>query len=400
MRSTAWLESGSSGYLDGIKIILSIVSLSTVWFGFKWARMVSGMDAAIIAAGCCATWYELVDFGSRAMTEVVAAHLLLPGLYLGAYGEEIPEPKRLHWAGAFCGLALSLRIQLAPAVLFALVWFCGPQWRKRILHLGLGFALPIAIFGIVDLFTWSYPFQSFIRYFWVNAVLGRSKDYGTEPWIWYLAILVETLGPMLLFALIGATRSIFLGGVALVIFLSHSMLAHKEARFLYPLVPLVLTLGAIGIADLAPKLRFGQKSASSAGTITKGLIISVLLSVLLAPMFPHWANNSGAIVAFDQLSRDSTVCGLGLYRFPWYNTGGYAHLHRNVPMLSILNSSELAADSAAVNALVAPQQLSDLPQGFKLIGCWSGICLHKRSGECGSAPEGSEINAYLEQTGN
>ena len=100
---------------------------------------------------------------------MVATHALLPGLYLGMYGEGLGEKKRMFLAGIFCGLAMSLRIQLAPAVGFAALYFCYPNWRKRILPLAAGLLLPVVGFGLVDAMTWSHPFQSFLVYFRVHA---------------------------------------------------------------------------------------------------------------------------------------------------------------------------------------------------------------------------------------
>ena len=98
MRTTDWMGPGSKGYELGIAIVLSLLSLTTVWFGFAWAKRASGTDAAIIAAGACATWYELIYFAPKALTEVVATHALLPGLYLGIYGERLGERKRMFLA--------------------------------------------------------------------------------------------------------------------------------------------------------------------------------------------------------------------------------------------------------------------------------------------------------------
>jgi GPI mannosyltransferase 3 len=300
MRATNWMGTQPAGYLHGITLVLSLISLTTVWFGFVWAKRIGGMEAAIIAAGCCATWYELVDFGGRALTEVFATHLLLPGLYLGVYGERIPERARLFLAGLLCGLATSLRIQLTPVVAFALLWFCGPEWRKRAAPLGIGFILPVAVFGIVDMFTWSYPFQSFVSYFWVNAIEGRSRAYGVEPWYWYLLIMLKGLGPMLFFVLVGCRRSPFLGWMAFIILASHSALAHKEPRFLYPLKPIIATLAALGVAEVVPYLTLrGHSVPSPQATIAKGLLVCGLASFLLAPRFPYWARNSGALAAIS-----------------------------------------------------------------------------------------------------
>lgn len=401
MRATSWTGSQSSGYLQGVTLVLSLISLTTVWFSYAWAKRMGGMEAAIIAAGCCATWYALIDFGGRAFTEVLATHLLLPGLYMGVYAEKIPERQRMFWAGLLCGLALSLRIQLAPAIAFALLWFCGAQWRKRVAPLGAGFILPIAAFGVVDWLTWSYPFQSFVRYFWVNVMEGRSRIYGVEPWYWYLPFLLRTFGPLLFFALVGARRSPFLGWIAFILLASHSALAHKEPRFLYPMIPIVLTLSALGIAEIVSEFTSRMQWISSAwATIALGLLVCALASYFLAPRFPYWAKNSGAIVAFDRLSRDSGLCGLGIYSFPWFYSPGYTHLHRNVPIVLVSDASELRSDAAAVNALIAPAEASGLPPAFTRMECWNGICTYRRAGVCAAPPSGSELNAALQRSGN
>ena len=42
MRVTGWMGSGSAGYIFGVDVFLSIASLTTVWFGYLWAKRVSG----------------------------------------------------------------------------------------------------------------------------------------------------------------------------------------------------------------------------------------------------------------------------------------------------------------------------------------------------------------------
>lgn len=83
MRDSSWMGPGSSGYLTGIAVVMTLISL-TVWFGFAWAEKVSGRTAAIIAGFACATWWEFVHFGPKTFSEVLAAHIVLAGLYLGA----------------------------------------------------------------------------------------------------------------------------------------------------------------------------------------------------------------------------------------------------------------------------------------------------------------------------
>ena len=77
---------------------MSLISLTAVWFGFAWGKRASGMSAGIIAASACAVWYELIYFAPKTLNEVLATHVLLPGLYLGVFGEQTSERRRMVWA--------------------------------------------------------------------------------------------------------------------------------------------------------------------------------------------------------------------------------------------------------------------------------------------------------------
>lgn len=396
MRATSWMGPGSSGYLAGIAVVMMLISLTTVWFGFAWAEKASGRTAAILAGFACATWWEFVYFGPKTFSEVVAAHIFLPGLYLGAWTEKADWKRRLFLAGLCCGLAVSLRIQLAPAVGLAALYFCRSDWRKRIPIVTAGLLLPILFFGLVDAFTWSHPFQSFYMYFYVNLIQGRSASFGVEAWYWYLPKLVRHLGPLLLFAIIGARRSPFLGWLALTILVFHSLIGHKEARFLYPMMPLVITLAALGIvecADLTGKI--WKMTVAPRLVMASGMALCVATSVLLGAMFKDWSRFSGSLVAFKRLSREDTLCGVGISHYSWLETGGYSYLHRKVPILLLPSNESLNQSSAAINALLHDGPLESVPAGFALQGCLNGICLYQRPGTCAAIPEEYEINRTL-----
>lgn len=404
MRATAWMGTGSTGYVWGIAIVLSMMSLTTVWFGFSWANHTSGMEAAIIAAGACAMWYGLVFFGPSALTEVVATHALLPGLYFGIYGHSLQERRRLFLAGLFCGLAVSLRIQLAPAVIFAVVYFCYSDWRRRILPATIGLLLPVLAFGLIDALTWSYPFQSFFRNFWLNVAAGRSAHYGTQPWFWYLFVLTSQMFPLVVLALFGFRRSPLLGWISLIILVSHSMIAHKEIRFIYPVIPLIVILAALGIVEIRNDFNNALKNPvlSARVSIGLGLAFCALMSFWLSPRFDYWAKDSGSLVAFDHLSRDPGACGVALYGVPrlWLNTGGYTHLHKSVPIFMIPNEQLFTKEMPTFNAVVTDQADISLKGGFNLVSCWNGVCLYQRAGGCQASTESYEINAVLRESNN
>lgn len=401
MRMTSWMGPGATGYENGVIVALSLASLSTVWFAYAWGKRASGMEAAIIGAGASAIYFELVYFAPKALTEVVATHLLLPGLYLGAYGDKFSEKKRLFLAGIFCGLGASLRIQLIPAVFFAAVYFCYPRWRQRIPAMAAGLSIPVLAFGLVDTFTWSYPWQSFFRYFHANVIEGRSLNYGVEPWFWYLPVIVALLGPVILFVYQGTLRSPFLAVFSLIVLGSHSLLGHKEIRFLYPILPLAITLASIGFVETFANLRNRLKLPHfPSALVAVGLLFFVLSSALVASEFSGWCEAPDAQVAFDRLSRDSTLCGVALYEVNWWNTGGYTHLHRNVPIIPILDSTELVNNAPTFNVLVAPQTIADVPADFKVNECSNEICVYRRTGTCDAPQPRNTLDEILRRTGN
>lgn len=393
MKSTDWMSRGSTGYLVGIRILLSIVSMTTVWFGFVWAKRAAGTAPAILSAAACAIWYEMIGFAPRAMAEVLAAHFLLAGLYLGVYSEWLPEKRRLFLAALLCGTALSLRIQLAPAVFFAGLYFCRGCWRRKIPVVMIGLLLPVLAFGVVDALTWAHPFQSFYLYFWENAVQGKSLKYGERPWYWYLLEQVQHLGPVAILALVGARKSPFLGWMALIILGSHSLLGHKEARFLYPMLPFVIVLSVLGFVDLAKGV-----CPTPRALVLAGITVFTGCSLLFASQFTYWSKDSGSMRAFAWLSKDESVCGVGLYGVPWFNTGGYTYLHHNIPIILIPGTDQFETEAASFNAVVVREDL-EVNNDFRLSRCWNGECLYRRTGRC-TLPAKDEINTALQRSDN
>jgi GPI mannosyltransferase 3 len=400
MRATDWMGPGSLGYLRAIAILLSLMSLTTVWFGYACGKRASGNAAAMIAAGACAAWYDLVYFAPKAFNEVVATNLLLPGLYLGMYGDELPEKRRLFLTGLFLGLAVSLRVQLAPAVAFAVLYFCHRNWRKRGTAIFAGLLLPVIAFGLVDAVTWSYPFQSYLRYLWVTFAENKSELYGTEPWYWYLLQIAVRFLPLFWLALLGVRRSPFLGWVVLIIVGSHSLIPHKELRFMYPVMPMIITLAAIGFVEFAEDFNsWGKAFLSSRSIMVAGLVFCIVTSALFA-WRRRWTQFSpGGLIAMERLSQDSSVCGLGLYKVSWFLSGGYSHLHRNVPIVLLRGDAELEDQAPGFNALLTDGTFTDQKMGFKSAGCSNGICLYRRAGSCIASSQYNEVNKVLRETG-
>ncbi len=420
MRLTAWMGEGSSGYLAGITIFLCLISLIPVAVAFLWGYRTGGLLTAVITGGICSIWFELIYFAPKAFNEVVAAHLLLPGLYLGVHGKWFQPRTRLFLVGLCFGAAVAFRIHLLPAVAVAIWFICRKDWSNKGIPMIGGIVCPLLVFGLVDAFTWSYPFQSFWQNIWVNVGEGKSNQYGAYPWYAYLKLPINNwsfaMVPIGLLIVVGARRSPILAWVATTIVLSHSLIAHKEYRFLYPAVLIAIILAGLGTAELINRWRPRRMvmvaliclvlwTATSVGLASRfDTSRKPNLSMLWAgAQTTNWQRYSGNLLALQKLSTDPTVCGVGFLGVNLYDSGGYTYLHRNVPIFIVellMNEQKTNFDGVApsFNYLMSAVPVPPHQDSYALQQCWGSTCLYKRAGSCTQIP-GYHINRVLEQLG-
>ena len=409
MRGTSWLGSGSSGYLLGIRIILSLLSLLPIYFAIRWAERVGGRPAARIAACSAVTWYQLIYYAPKPLSEVAAADFLLPGLYLLVFAAHRKE--KLFAGGLLCGLALALRLQLAPVVVTAVALLTFADLRvesslkkifrsTQLIWITLGVLLPLLLFGIVDAFTWSYPFQSYWENIRLNAALFRTNPFGKEPVFWYLTEIISGFSFFFLFVLLGALRAPFLGIIVLALVVPHSLIPHKELRFLAPVLPVLVLLGSIGLADVvnAWSNRRARSGLRSRLAVPAACLFCAGLSASLASHFPRWDSRVGPLTLFRALSQDSSACGVAVLPAAWWDRyGGYAYLHRNIPIYAIPQMRDAWRSRHAFNALATNQPLPSDFSGFSLSQCSHGVCLYRRPGTC-TPQTAFELNALLRES--
>jgi phosphatidylinositol glycan class B len=93
-----------------------------------------------------------------------------------------------------------------------------------------------------------------VNYFSVNILQNVSKEFGVSPWWWYLGQLLLNLAPPVSLVFLAAFFLTWyrcpknpVVWITIPFFLVHCMIAHKEFRFLFPMLyalPALLTLGA------------------------------------------------------------------------------------------------------------------------------------------------------------
>jgi GPI mannosyltransferase 3 len=390
---------GPEYYLAAIAVGLGILAAAPVVCAFLWCRRWFGLAGGFAAAAAMAVAPELVYFGARALNEVVAAHLLAVALYLIEPGYPVRDRRRLFVAGLVLGLVSLLRLQLAPAAALVALWSGVPDWRARLPSVIAGGLAAAAIGATLDWPTLGYPLASIWRNLFYNLHLGVSAGFSVEPWFFYLlgelGVWLAGAPFVLLLIWVGARQMPLLLITALVVFAVHMAVPHKEYRFIYPAIVLLMLLAAIGLAQLTARGTqwvMGRGLPRHAAAVVCVLMLTAGWSALA---FNAWTAGALGLLRYrdhDELlaiayARDlPAICGVGLYgEEAWVRYGGYSHLHRTVPLFWPKDEAALTEMAAGFDTLVTDQP-PPASLGFATDRCFGEICVTRRSGACEPRP--------------
>jgi phosphatidylinositol glycan class B len=366
-------------------LLLGLISLAPVICGFLWAERLGGKVAAILTGGVAAVWLDLVYFGPRGLHEVLAGHLLIFGLYLAFPSVPVLSRGRMIAAGGLWGFACIDRIQLAP-VFAVLGVYC--LFKHRSLRWGgllAGFAAAVCAYGAIDWLTLGHPWQSVFTYYDVNVNQGYANSFGAAPWHYFIGKMASFWGaallPMVGLAWMGARRMPLLGILAASVLFSHSLVSHKEYRFVYPALVLLVLLAGIGISETLNRLQV--RAPGALGCVLCFAITSAVLAV--QPAFRSLlAKNQGEILSFGAIGADAGACGVILWQDYWWQTPGYTGLHRDIPIYQAGSDVRLRRYGPGANFIVAASHL-DSPGEFALARTFTRgvpVYLYRRPGGC------------------
>jgi hypothetical protein len=392
--------------LGGVAVLLCILSLAPVICGFLWGRNVAGFAGAVTAGLLNAVWFELVYFYAHPLSESFAGAALVTGLYLLYPGRGVPSERRIFFGAAMMGLAAVLRPQLVPAIAVAVVAVGGARKRAHYPALLAGLAFSIVLGGLLDWFTWGWPFHSSIMYVYyqlkVASAAGINPVYYYLGWEWVSWGLFGVV--IVISAFYGALRLPLLFWVAATVFVVHSAVGHKEYRYISPALPMIMTLAGVGSTMAADWL--GRPQIRRALMVALPVIWTVASLALAAS--PNrvwfWVRSRGSILAMAAINADSQACGVAIYPGDaWWRAAGYVGLRPGIPLFDAGGAANPIAPNA-YNYVISLQKRSpelqrpvDLPGDFAALGyqqvhCWTDpydrtmtrerMCLWRRAGTC------------------
>lgn len=420
------LSPGGTLYLLLPRLMLSAVSLSLIISSALLGQQISRLHA-ILAAFVTATWFDIVYFGPRVLTEAVSIAVFMPAALLLSQAET-RSARRLAAAGFLLGLCGILRFQYLPALAVLAAFHCRWHFRRCWLPLILGGCGALALSSAVDIAMGQIPFSWIFNNFRENIVNSRAAGFGTQPLSYYITYLrplwAFAIVPILLTARLGAKRFPALFWVAVVALVTHACIGHKEYRYILLTTTIVIFLSAVGTGDM---VRWAQQRVQGRHALLPvygAILLWAAMSLALSfgeRMRIYWTSFNQGISAVSMVGRQPQACGVALYGLPFSGTGGYTYLHRPIPIyqfdthLLSLSPGRVAAElnrsSPAFNFLIASADVAaNVPPGYRKVNCWSqpkgiseqlpaanrALCAYERAGGCtGNIAARYEINRLL-----
>ncbi len=393
----------SMAYLILPRILMACCSLSILWAGWRLGRAISpthGWLALIVAA----IWFEYIVFGARTLTEPLATAAILPAAAILLAGEA--TKRQIIAAGALLALGCIFRFHFGPAVVVIALTALWGRW-DRFWPLAAGGLAMAAVSSIVDLAMGQAPFQWIITNVQFNIMNDVASEFGVSPPYGYLTNQLGQWGlwtlPIVGLSTLGARHYPALFAAALVNLALHSLIGHKEYRFVFLTITILILLAAFGSVDLIKRLRPGGARLLPYATVPVWMVASVSLGAT-EPRSLIWTKFDPTMTLVHQAGKLPSTCGFAFEHREFWTSGGYAALHRNVPVYmergfdpEAYRKGEVLRAGKAYNSVVGSEALKAiLPSSYRALECRATsaerelsayadgerVCLFHRPGPC------------------
>ena len=316
---------------------------------------------------CCLFWV-LPFIHSSFMSENWAGSLLCLGALLIFKSCDGPTEGGWRFAlvgGLLLGFSFYLRFPVGFAIAGLGLWvlLVGRPPGRCIRAMLAGFL--VAIFANTLLDHWLYGEWVFtpIKYLESNIIHGKAAEFGVDPWWYYLPRLAGTLIPpwslvLVPAIIVGAIRRprnplvwMFIPFIVL-----HSVIGHKETRFLIPVINLLPILVLLGLDSL--RGRYRHWTAHFAGSRSGGILIAlfvgfnIVLTIIVSVMPAH---QSAVIQGWIIERGNSEPFVLNTYsRNPYEQAGLMMHYYKTpgVELNPVSTHAELCMEAGSGNGTV------------------------------------------------
>ena len=264
------------GLAHGVYTALCLMIVPAAW----WIGAARSRWHGVVAAAIAAVWFESVMFGVQVLSESLAAAFACAGTAALLHRD---RRRAVLIAGFLLAFAVLLRMQYGvyAAVLTVLILRADAKaWRT----LALGALPALALSAAADLAAGMVPFSWAVKNLSQNIGENRAAFFGvSDHWQYarYLLARLQPAAPLILVTALFAPRQyrpVLIAAIATI--LAHSLIGHKEYRFIWLPVFLIVILAGIASAELALRLarRRGESDVRSAAAIAFTCALWAVLS--------------------------------------------------------------------------------------------------------------------------
>ncbi len=329
-RAAGWLSLQDPWTLRGlVGLPLALLHAAALLAAFRLGSRQSRLAGwtALLAVGLLPMAWA---YAGRTLSESLSATTLV--LAVDAL-DRPPGQVRAGWGGIALGLSVVARYGSVPAVLAALAWLAvRRRWREFGRCVAGGAAIAVLL-GVLDFFSWGAPFHSLVAWTHFNVLSGgAARSFGVQPSAFYLSLLWGFVPlwvwPLLLYGVVrpasGRPRvglALAMASVALGALLATP---HKEERFLYPVVVLL-------VLEAAPSLgRLVQAVPRAVGLAVAGLALAASLLCQTTTVDAR----GDEFRALVRAARPAEVTGLLIVNEGVWGAGGFFYLGKPIAWLT------------------------------------------------------------------
>lgn len=386
-----------------VRILFSIASLmvAAVFLLHGWLQ--DKQRGLWICGVAGALWPDIACASFRTLGETLGGNFLATGVILAnitAVFYKDASRRRvfilLATSSMLLGTATAVRFQFGPAALFAIAlttWQLG--LRRSFFPLVSGFLPPIALLGLVDGLTLSYPFQSVFHNYYVNSVMGVADTFGCRSPFFYLYKITTYWGAatvpvcFLISRTPAAARSPLLSAIFLIFY--HSTIPHKEISFIYPATPLLILCASTSLAHM---LR-----VKGSEVLRRAIVAEVLIcvSVFISTFAPHLKEKSDPVKLQILANKKKDMCGLAILDSDktWGAFGGYSYMRSGKALYLFTTPAEVAVNASRYDYLIGKKTISIFEPDFEIVSCHDQFCLYKTGKSCENTSDYDQFSRKL-----
>ncbi|MEY4581070.1 MAG: hypothetical protein RL701_5773 [Pseudomonadota bacterium] len=395
----AWLglETGQA-LMTLVKSCMALLSLITLYLSMRLAHSLAGTRAAVIAGAIGAAFTFSLLLASKCFSETATAPVLIGSFMLtrpSATGSADTDRRRQLLAGALVGLAIGLRYQSGIVACGLLGVLVLERRYREAAWFAAGATAAGLLVGLLDWYTWGSPFYALKQYVYFNVKKSGAR-FGRHPFYYFAHVAITAVGPTIALIAVGFALGIRVAPkLALIVagyVLVHSLVPHKEFRFLMPIMPMLFAVVGAGWAKQLERVRSPRTAAML--TVALGTVSVVAMGYQTTRLtwgnlgFPSdrgerspWHSGEGINRLLSRVGQRPDVCGVMVTgeSFGWI--GGYSYFHRDRDLYPGTSEPE----RRAANYLIAPADTAPLP-GYDLVDSARDARLLRRAGGCAAAP--------------